>query len=137
TLGMIFFVLGPAFMTAKQAGMSPEAAAIHTWHIGICLIFVSGLFNLACAAGSNWIRRALPRAGLLGSLAAVALVLISFLPLLEILNSPIYRFVSLAVVLTTLVGRVDLPWMISGAVGSLLNGVGLYYGLVAGQRLRH
>src|SRR5437762_10877735 len=134
TLGMIFFVLGPAFMAAKARGMDPEAAAIHTWHIGICSIFVSGIFKLLCAAGSNAIRRALPRAGLLGSLAAVALVLISFLPLLEILHSPVVGFVSLAVVLTTLVARIELPWKIPGAVGSLLIGGLLYYAMGAGQR---
>jgi len=129
TIGMIFFVLGPAFLAAKSRGLDPEAAAVHTWHIGICCIFVSGLLKLACSVGSNWIRRSLPRAGLLGSLAAVALVLISFLPLLEVLHSPIVGFVSLAVVLTTLVARVDLPGKIPGAVGSLLIGGLLYYGL--------
>src|SRR5437773_7742216 len=131
TLGMIFFVLGPAFMAAKARGMEPEAAALHTWHIGVCCIFVSGIFKLVCAAGSNAIRRALPRAGLLGSLAAVALVLISFLPLLEILHSPVVGFVSLAVVLTTLVARIELPWKIPGAVGSLLIGGILYYAMQA------
>src|SRR5262249_14774131 len=134
TLGMIFFVLGPAFLAAKGRGLDPEAAAIHTWHIGICSIFISGIFKLLCAAGSNAIRGALPRAGLLGSLAAVALVLISFLPLLEILHSPIVGFVALAVVLTTLVARIELPWRIPGAVGSLLIGGVLYYALVAAQK---
>src|SRR5207248_8624960 len=124
---------GPGFVAAKARGMEPEAAAIHTWHIGICSIFVSGVFKLMCAAGSNTIRRSLPRAGLLGSLAAVALVLISFLPLLEILHSPIVGFVSLAVVLTTLVARIDLPWRIPGAVGSLLVGGVLYYALQAAE----
>lgn len=133
TLGMIFFVLGPAFASAKKAGMDEQAAAIHTWHIGICAIFVSGLFKFACSFGSNWIRRSLPRAGLLGSLAAIALVLISFLPLLEILHSPIVGFVSLAVVLTTLVARIELPWKIPGAVGSLLIGGVLYYAMQAAQ----
>lgn len=134
TLGMIFFVLGPSFNWAKDHGMDEQAAAVYTWHIGICSIFVSGLFKLLCAVGSNWIRRSLPRAGLLGSLAAVALVLISFLPLLEILHSPIVGFVSLAVVLTTLVARIELPWKIPGAVGSLLIGGLLYYALKAGER---
>jgi AGZA family xanthine/uracil permease-like MFS transporter len=133
TLGMIFFVLGPAFLAAKARGLDPEAAAIHTWHIGMCCILVSGLFKLVCSVGSNWIRRALPRAGLLGSLAAVALVLISFLPLLEILHSPIVGFVSLAIVLATLVARIDLPWKIPGAVGSLLVGGVLYYALQAAE----
>lgn len=129
TLGMIFFVLGPAFNNAKAGGLSVEQAAIHTWHIGICAIFVSGLFKLACAAGSNWVRRVFPRAGLLGSLAAIALVLISFLPLLEVLHSPIVGFVSLAVVLTTLVARIELPFKLPGAVGSLLVGGVMYYAL--------
>jgi adenine/guanine/hypoxanthine permease len=133
TLGMIFFVLGPAFVAAKAAGMDEQAAAVHTWHIGICAIFVSGVFKFLCATGSNWIRRSLPRAGLLGSLAAIALVLISFLPLLEILHSPIVGFVSLAVVLTTLVARVELPWQIPGAVGSLVIGGLLYYAMKAAQ----
>jgi adenine/guanine/hypoxanthine permease len=133
TLGMIFFVLGPAFAAAKRSGMDEHAAAVHTWHIGICSIFVSGIFKLLCSVGSNWIRRSLPRAGLLGSLAAVALVLISFLPLLEILQSPIVGFVSLAVVLTTLTARIELPWKIPGAVGSLLIGGVLYYAMTAAQ----
>jgi AGZA family xanthine/uracil permease-like MFS transporter len=127
TFGMVFFVLGPAFLAAKARGMDEQAAAIHTWHIGICAIFISGLFKFACALGSNWIRRMFPRAGLLGSLAAIALVLISFLPLLEILHSPIVGFVALAVVLTTLVARLDLPFKLPGAVGSLLIGGAMFY----------
>jgi AGZA family xanthine/uracil permease-like MFS transporter len=127
TLGMIFFVLGPAFVGAKSRGLDEQAAAVHAWHIGICSIFVSGVFKLLCAVFAGWIRRSLPRAGLLGSLAAIALVLISFLPLLEVLHSPIVGFVSLAVVLTTLVARIDLPGRIPGAVGSLAIGGCVYY----------
>ena len=132
-LGMVFFVLGPAFLAAKDRGLSEHDAAIHTWHIGICSIFISGIFKVACAFGSNWIRRAFPRAGLLGSLAAIALVLISFLPLLEILHSPIVGLVSLAVVLTTLVARIELPFKLPGAVGSLLVGGAMYYALKAAE----
>ena len=118
TFGMIFFVLGPAFFKAKQdLHLSVEAAAVYTWHIGICAIFVSGLFKMACSFGSNWVRRVVPRAGLLGSLTAVALVLISFLPLLEILRYPLVGMLSLAIILTTLVarlqapGRIPAPWL--------------------------
>ena len=125
--GMVFFVLGPTFLAAKQAGMGEQAAALHTWHIGMCAIVVSGIFKLCCAFGANTVRRIFPRAGLLGSLAAIALVIISFLPLLEILRSPIVGFVSLAVVLTTLVARIDLPYKLPGAVGSLVIGGVIYY----------
>jgi AGZA family xanthine/uracil permease-like MFS transporter len=127
TFGMVFFVLGPAFLAAKNQGFSPDDAAIYAWHIGICSIFLSGIFKLVCAAGSGWIRRFFPRAGLLGSLAAVAMVLISFLPLLDILHSPIVGLISLAIVLTALVARIPLPLKLPGAVGALLVGGLMYY----------
>ena len=127
TFGMVFFVLGPAFLAAKASGLSEFDAAMHTWQIGICAIFISGLFKFACAGCSNWARRLIPRAGLLGSLAAIALVLICFLPMLEILRHPIVGMVSLAIILTTLVARVPLPFRMPGALGALLVGGGLFY----------
>jgi adenine/guanine/hypoxanthine permease len=126
TFGMVLLVLGPAFVKAK-ANLPIEEAAQYAWHVGICSIFISGLFKFACALGSNWIRRLLPRAGLLGSLTAIALVLISFLPLLEILRYPVAGFVALGIVLTALVARVRLPFHIPGALGGLLVGGVVYY----------
>lgn len=141
TFGMVFFVLGPAFMAAKAAyGVpnQPDAddpnlrqAAIYTWQIGICAIFASGVFKIACAFGSNWIRRLFPRAGLLGSLASVALVLISFLPLIEVAHYPIVGLVSLGVILISLVARLELPFRIPGALAALVLGSALYYALQA------
>jgi AGZA family xanthine/uracil permease-like MFS transporter len=128
TIGMVFFVLGPAFLHARDTlGMSELEAARHTWHIGICSIVISGVFKFGCALGSGWIRRVVPRAGLLGSLAAIALVLISFLPLLEVLHSPIVGLVALAVILTTLVARVRLPFRIPGALGALVVAGSIFY----------
>ena len=119
TFGMVFFVLGPAFTVAKTT-MSVDQAALHTWHIGICAIFLSGVFKSACAFGSNWIRRLIPRAGLLGSLAAIALVLISFLPLVEILHTPIIGLIALSIVLTSLIGRIRMPGNLPGTLVALI-----------------
>lgn len=135
TFGMVFLVLGPAFVAAKGAGMEEFAAAKHTWHIGICAIFISGLFKMFCAAVSGWIRRMIPRAGLLGSLTAVALILISFLPLLEVLHAPIIGMVALSMIFTTLVARVELPWKIPGALGTMLVAGAMYYLMVGLQSL--
>ncbi|MFT5523477.1 MAG: AGZA family xanthine/uracil permease-like MFS transporter [Pirellulaceae bacterium] len=136
TFGMVFFVLGPAFV-AKKAMLgqnSPELnaeqihiAATYAWHIGICTIVISGLFKFVCAAGSNWVRRVVPRAGLLGSLTAVALVLISFLPLIEVLHFPIAGLAALAVILTSLVARMSVPGRVPGALASLLIGIFIFY----------
>jgi adenine/guanine/hypoxanthine permease len=120
TFGMVFFVLGPSYTAGIAAGMEPHTAAMQTWQIGICCIFVSGIFKLVCSFGSGWLRSIIPRAGLLGSLAAIALVIISFLPLLEILHYPLVGLVAMAIILTALVGRVPLPLKIPGAVGGLI-----------------
>lgn len=139
TFGMVFFVLGPAYKAAlKEFGGDETAAALQTWHIGICAIFASGLFKLVCAFGSNWIRATIPRAGLLGSLAAIAAVVISFLPLLEVFHAPVVGLVSLAIILTTLIAKVRLPFNIPGALGALLVGGTMYWvmefsGAVAGS----
>ena len=142
TYGMILFVLGPAFASMQQKlaadgvfdATDQAAAERFAWHIGIGSIFLSGIFKGLCAFGSGWIRRHLPRAGLLGSLASIALVLISFLPLIETLHSPIVGFLALAIVLTTLVARVPLPGKLPGALGAVLVAGTLHYAMAASDR---
>lgn len=137
TFGMVFFVLGPAFLEAQQEGFSPEQAARQAWHIGIGCLVISGLFKLLCALGSGWIRRVLPRAGLLGSLAAIALVLISFLPLLDVMAIPLVGLVSLGIILTTLVAHLETPGRVPGALAALLVGGGIYFALVGTGLVHH
>ena len=147
TFGMVFFVLGPAFLAKKQAlGVVDGAgqndalvfeAAIYAWQIGICSIFISGLFKLLCALGSNWVRRVVPRAGLLGSLAGIALVLISFLPFTEVLHFPVVGLVALAVILMTLVARIPTLGRVPGALAALLVSGSLYYIMVGAGLLEH
>lgn len=139
--GMVFFVLGPAFVAGRDTlGLDDQAAAVRTWQIGIWCLVLSGLLKLACAPVCGWIRAVVPRAGLLGSLAAIALVLISFMPMLEILSHPLPGLLALVVILTTLVGRIPLPGNLPGTIGALLVAGSVYYLMVAlgfdGYRLR-
>jgi AGZA family xanthine/uracil permease-like MFS transporter len=126
TFGMVFFVLGPAFKESLAAGLDTEAAARHAWHVGMCAIVISGFFKAACAFVAGPIRRIVPRAGLLGSLAAVSLALIAFLPLLEILGTPLVGLVSLGIVLATLTAGIQAPLRIPGALAALLVGGSLH-----------
>jgi AGZA family xanthine/uracil permease-like MFS transporter len=133
TFGMVFFVLGPAFAESVAAGMEREAAARHAWHVGMCAIVVSGFFKLACSLVAGPVRRLVPRAGLLGSLTAVALALISFLPVLEVLSSPLAGLVALGITLACLTARIPFPFRIPGALAALLVGGGIQYlGTAAG-----
>lgn len=127
TIGMVLLVVGPAFANGLNAGLEENAAATQAWHVGICAIFLSGIIKAALSFGSGWIHRVFPRAGLLGSLAAIAIVLIAFSPLPELAANPIVGFASLVVVLATLISRGKLPLQIPGALGAVLLGVALWY----------
>jgi adenine/guanine/hypoxanthine permease len=129
TFGAVLLILGPAFLAAKARGLTPDEAAKEAWFIGISMILASGIFKLACSFFSGLIRRMIPRAGLLGSLTAIALVLISFLPLLDIASTPVAGMTALSVILVTLTARWTLPKNIPGALAAVVVGCILYYGM--------
>ena len=129
TFGSVFLIIGPVFLAAKGRGLDPEAAAREAWFVGIAMILASGVFKLLCATVSGPIRRIVPRAGLLGSLVAIALVIISFLPLVDIARTPVAGMAALAVILATLTARWRLPREIPGALAALVVGCLLYYGM--------
>ena len=139
TIGMVLFVIGPAFVVAKEKlywqrataeTVAIQTAAMDAWHIGICAIFITGLIKLLMSFGSNWVRTVFPRAGLLGSLAAIALVLIAFTQLPKLALNPIVGFASLVIVLVTLVARGKLPFRIPGALGAVAVGCIVWYLMV-------
>ncbi len=129
TFGAVFLILGPAFLVARGRGLDAEASAREAWFVGIAMILASGIFKLACSLFSGWIRRMVPRAGLLGSLTAIALVLISFLPLIDIASTPIAGMAALAVILVTLTARWKLPRNIPGALAAVVVGCVIYYAM--------
>jgi len=129
TFGTVFLIVGPSYQAAMTRGLDPESSARHAWFLGITMLLASGLFKLACAPFSGWIRRVVPRAGLLGSLTAIALVLISFLPLLDIAAHPTVGFVALVLILATLTARWQFPRQFPGALGAVTVGCLLYYGI--------
>src|SRR5262249_50997554 len=92
-----------------------------------------GVFKVACAPLGNAVRRWVPRAGLLGSLAAIALALIAFVPLLlDIATVPVAGFLALTVILVTLVAHRHLPGKVPGALAAVVLGFAVYWG---GRRL--
>ncbi|WP_146515140.1 permease [Rubripirellula amarantea] len=127
TFGITALVLGASFKQGQAMGLEDIEAAYRTWHIGIWCIVLTGLLKFALAPFTEWVRTIIPRAGLLGSLAAIALVLISFLPLTEILGHPLPGMLALVIVLTTLIARVPLPGNVPGTLGALIVSGTVYY----------
>jgi len=129
SIGMALLVLGPAFAAYRHAGMDDVAAGEATWHLGMASLVVMGLLKFVLSFFGAWVQRSVPRAGLLGSIAGIALVLMGFLPLVEIMRVPVVGFAGLGIVLYGLVAKRRLPFGMPGVLGAFLVGVLLYYGL--------
>jgi len=131
TIGLALLVLGPAFVKYQQAGLDAHAAAIATWHLGMAGMMVMGGLKFVLSFAGGWVGRVVPRAGLLGSIAAIALMLIGFLPLLEVLSVPIVGFAGLGIILYSVVAKGPLPGRIPGVLAAIVLATMLYYGLGA------
>ncbi len=128
TFGVAFLVLIPALQEGWKLHQDHERAMQFAWNVGLTVLVLAGLFKVLCAPVGNAVRRLVPRAGLLGSLAAIALALIAFLPLAldGIAGVPVVGMVALVVILITLVAHRELPGKFPGALAAVLVGVALY-----------
>src|SRR5262249_8855736 len=101
------------------------------------VLVLTGISKTLLAPLGGAIRSWVPRAGLLGSLAAIALVLIAFVPLwMHIAVIPLVGMLSLTVILVALVAHRALPFKIPGALAAVLVGVIIYWvGDYLGKRL--
>ena len=136
TIGMALTVLGPAFLAAK-ARMPEDQAAILAWQVGMATMVLIGLFKLVMAFLGDRIRRAIPEAGLLGSIGGVGIALLGTLQLGEILGEPIVGMMALGIILYALVARIRLPFGTPEVLASVAVGAALYYLLGALGLLQH
>ncbi len=123
TFGLAFGVIGPCYLASKDA--------YFTWQVSMGVIILMGVFKIAVSFCGPALRRAVPRAALLGSIAAVALLLIAYLPFLKLFASPVVGFLSLGIVFISLLARFRLPLGMPGALAGMLCGTVAYYLLSA------
>ena len=119
TFGMAFGVIGPCYLATKDAHL--------TWQVAMATIVLMGVFKMAVSFCGPALRRLVPRAALLGSIAAVALLLIGYLPFLKLFASPVVGFLSLGIVLISLLARFKLPLQVPGALAGIVCGTIAYY----------
>ncbi|MGE5343942.1 MAG: hypothetical protein ACM3SY_20920 [Candidatus Omnitrophota bacterium] len=137
TIGIALAVLGPAFLALKAKGMAVNDAAMMTWYIGMATMVMIGIVKVIFSFIGQWVQKIVPQAGLLGSLAGIGLVLLGFIPLVEIFGMPLVGMVALGLVLYTLVARIKLPKNFPGVLAAVIVGTILYYllaprGLIGG-----
>lgn len=130
TIGMALAVIGPAFVSAK--GRLPEReAAVLAWQVGMASMVLIGVFKVAMSFVGPYVRRWIPEAGLLGSIAGVGIALLGALQLGEIYAEPIVGMIALGIVFYALVARIKLPAQAPAVLASVAVGALLYYGLGA------
>ncbi len=129
TIGITLVVLGPAFTAMKADGLSAHDAAIMTWQIGMATMIMIGVVKLALSFAGDWVRKAVPQAGLLGSLAGIGLALIGAIPLVDIFGMPAVGILSLGIVIYAVIAGIKLPWNMPGVLAAVLAGSAVYYAL--------
>jgi adenine/guanine/hypoxanthine permease len=127
TIGIALTVLGPAFIAMKAKGMAVNDAAMMTWYIGMATMIMIGIVKVIFSFIGHWVQKVVPQAGLLGSLAGIGLVLLGFIPLVEIFAMPIVGMIALGLILYTLVARIKLPKNFPGVFAAVAIGTILYY----------
>jgi len=123
TIGVAFAVLGPVYLETHDPMI--------TWQVGMATMMLIGVVKLGLSFAGDWVRRMVPQAGLLGSIAGVGVALLGFLPLVGVFRLPLVGLVALGLVLYALVARLRLPGRLPGAAVAVLVGTALYYALGA------
>jgi AGZA family xanthine/uracil permease-like MFS transporter len=127
TIGMALLVLGPAFVKFRAAGLDPTSAGLHTWYLGMAATASMGVIKLILSFAGRAVRRAIPMAGLLGSLAGIALTLIGFFPMVGLFQFPVVGLLTLGLVLYALVAKGPIPLRMPGVLFAVIVGTVVYY----------
>ncbi len=125
-------VLVPALRFGMdQLHYNHREAMFFAWHVGAVLLVVIGVAKSIVAPLGSAVRKWVPRAGLLGSLAGIALALIALVPLWQnVASLPLVGMVTLVFILVTLVAHHPLPGRVPGALAAVGLGAILYWSLV-------
>ena len=118
----LFLIMKPAQEAGLAAGLSPAEAGMQAWRIGIAAAFLGGILEALGSVIGPWLRAHLPRAGMLGTLAGIALVWIATVPLAEIFEHPLIGFASMGVIFLGLVALYRLPLGIPAGLAAIALG---------------
>ncbi|PKN37913.1 MAG: MFS transporter [Deltaproteobacteria bacterium HGW-Deltaproteobacteria-2] len=127
TIGIAYAVMGPAYVATHDAQL--------TWHIGMATLFMIGTVKIITSFFGGWVQRIIPTAGLLGPLAGIGLLLLGFLPMIELFNEAIVGMVALGLIFTALMSKMQLPGKLPGVLAAVVLGTGIHFVLGYGGYL--
>jgi AGZA family xanthine/uracil permease-like MFS transporter len=98
-------------------------------------LFMIGVVKIFTSFFGGWVQRIIPTAGLLGPIAGIGLLLLGFLPMIEIFSEAVVGMVALGLIFTTLMSKMHLPGRLPGVLMAVLVGTGIHFALGYGGYL--
>ena len=105
----VFLVMLPIKLIALDRGATMDQAIELSWQAGLVACLGSGVIELSGSVLADPLRRWLPRAALLSTLAGIGLTFIALGFLFRTYEYPIVALVPLGIILLTYFGRVEFP----------------------------
>jgi adenine/guanine/hypoxanthine permease len=119
----VFLVMLPIKLIALDRGATMDEAMALSWQAGLVACLGSGIIELIGSVFADPLRRWLPRAALLSTLAGIGLTFIALGFLFRTYEYPVVALVPLGIILLTYFGRVQFP--IPGGLLAVLIGTAL------------
>jgi len=121
TIGIAYAVLGPAWLATQDA--------ILTWQIGMATLFMIGGIKIIVSFFGNAVQRIIPTAGLLGSIAGVGLLLLGFLPLVELFSAPVAGLAAMGLIFAALFAGLHPAGRLNGVLTAVVFGTAAHFAL--------
>lgn len=119
---IVFLVIGPVYWATDNAYLA--------WAAGLSWSLLEGVIEILGSFIGEKIRKIIPRAAMLGSLAGVSITYIALNPAFSTFAVPYIGLVALAIVLLGFVGKVKMPFGIPVGLVAII--VGIIIGWVSG-----
>ncbi|MBU1075755.1 MAG: xanthine/uracil/vitamin C permease [Spirochaetes bacterium] len=110
----LFGIIGPVYWKTGSAEIA--------WQVGIAAAFIGGVIEAFGSIMGPWLKKITPRAGMLGTLAGIAIVWISTVPMAMIFEAPLIGFVSLIILFSGLIAGIRLPFKLPAGLLAIIFG---------------
>ena len=117
--GLVFGALGPVYAQTGDAELS--------WQVGMALMVFMGVFKLALTWPAARFQHWIPAAAMLGTIAAIGLALIAFMPMLVVFEFPLIGLIALPLLLAVLFRNVSLPGRLSPVLSIVIVTTACFY----------
>ena len=113
----LFGIIGPIYWKTGDP--------IIAWQAGMAAAFVGGIIEALGSVFGPALKRITPRAGMLGTLAGIAIVWIATVPMAIIFENPLIGFPALIIIFIGLVAGIKLPKNFPAGLAAILVGTGM------------